>query len=136
MSSFNLVIDVIDSIEDRTVLEDFLVGITTPKEILVDRIAKRTAGLLSNGIIDESEFLASRFGWENESMKANIYPLVKRYIEHDITEKELLDLNNTADWQLAKRQMTWFNRDKFIIWQGLDDAFRYLCSELATVDVT
>jgi len=32
MSSFNSVINVIDSIEDRTVLEDFLVGITTPKE--------------------------------------------------------------------------------------------------------
>ncbi len=113
-----------------------VVGIATDKDILIERIAKRTDELMSNGIIEESEFLAIKFGWNNESMKANIYPLVKLYLEHNITEKELVNLNNIADWQLAKRQITWFKRDKFIKWLNREDAYKYLCSELASSDIT
>ena len=49
MSNFDSVIDVIDSINDKDVLEDFLIGITTPKERneiaqrleIVERLLKR-----------------------------------------------------------------------------------------------
>jgi len=49
MSNFNSVIDVINSINDKDVLEDFLIGITTPKERneiaqrleIVERLLKR-----------------------------------------------------------------------------------------------
>ena len=39
MSNFSNVISVIDKIQDKRLLEDFLVGITTPKER--DELAKR-----------------------------------------------------------------------------------------------
>lgn len=39
MSNFSNVISVIDTIQDKRLLEDFLVGITTPKER--DELAKR-----------------------------------------------------------------------------------------------
>lgn len=113
-----------------------VVGISTDKVLLKARIAKRAGVLIGDGLIGEVNFLAERFGWENESMKANVYPLARRFINHEIDKDEFAQLFNTADWKLAKRQITWFKRDKYINWFNLDDAKEYLCSELARVDVT
>jgi len=113
-----------------------VVGISTNKELLKSRIADRSSRLLDGGLLNEARSLASKFGWDNDSMKANVYPVARLLMDGDINEEEFFQLNSTADWKLAKRQITWLKRDKFIKWFNLEEAKKYLCSELARVDVT
>ncbi len=120
-----------------TVLDNcIVVGISTDKEELMSRISERASNLLSDGLLREANLLAEMFGWENESMKANVYPIARMFLNHEINQDEFTQLFITADWKLAKRQITWFKRDKYINWFSLEDAKKYLCSELARVDVT
>lgn len=109
----------------------FIVGITTKKEILHKRIKERSEHLFDSGMIEEAIALGTRFGWKSEAMTGNIYKLVKQFVDGTITKDELKQLNETADWQLAKRQQTWLKRNPFIKWLDLDYAEKYIARRLA-----
>lgn len=110
----------------------FIVGIATAKDVLMTRIAERGAQIIDQGVIDEAKILAKNFGWEQESMTGNIYPLCKQYLDGDITKKELLGKFITLDWRLAKRQLTWLKRNDYIVWKFLEEADDYITDVLAT----
>ena len=76
--------------------------------------------------MDETRFLAEKYGWDNQAMKSNIYPIVWRMLNGEISETEAKRLFFLDDWHLARRQMTWFRRNKNIVWLGLDDCRKYL----------
>lgn len=117
--------------ENEPLKNCIIVGITTDKVLLRDRIEKRIEQLFIDGVVQEAKSLGDEYGWENEAMKSNIYPLIRLYLEG---EASLSDVKNTActlDWKLAKRQMTWMRRNKFIQWLSLDDARNYLLDQLA-----
>lgn len=119
---------------DRTMpANTVVVGITTQKEVLLNRIEDRINMMISQGAIDEAKNLAAKYGWDNEAMKSNIYPLVCSYLDGKITIGELVASSKTTDWRLAKRQITWFKRNKFIQWLSCDEARLYLNNYLATI---
>jgi tRNA dimethylallyltransferase len=97
-----------------------IVGITTEREQLRERIRKRSEQLFDDGVVQEAKILGDTYGWESEAMTGNIYRLSRRFLNNEITEVELKAKNETADWQLAKRQMTWLKRNPFIKWLPLD----------------
>lgn len=105
-----------------------IVGITTDKNILMSRITKRTDELIQGGVIQEIHNLASIYGWDNEAMTSNIYRAVRDYPD---SIEQIKSKNIILDWQLAKKQMTWFKRNKFIKWYDLDDAEEYISSCIA-----
>lgn len=107
-----------------------IVGITTNKEDLRSRITIRANQLFSSGMIDEAVFLGKKYGWESEAMTGNIYKLVRKFIEGEFDEAELVQRFIVSDWQLAKRQLTWLRRNHFIHWASLDDAYIYIEGEL------
>lgn len=108
-----------------------VVGLTTEKEKLLSRIHERSEQLFANGVVQEASDLADEYGWETKAMTGNIYRLVHEFLNGDITESELKQKNETADWQLAKRQMTWLKRNPFIHWFELPEARNYLAQALA-----
>jgi tRNA dimethylallyltransferase len=108
-----------------------VVGIATNKEILRTRIMFRSEQLFLNNVVDEAVLLARKYGWDNEAMTGNVYPLVREFLNKNITESELKRQFVVADWQLAKRQMTWLRRNPFIMWATLDSAEHYLSQLLA-----
>lgn len=108
-----------------------IVGITTDKAILLKRISDRSEQLFENGVVDEARALGKKYGWKSEAMTGNIYRLIHQFLDGTITEAELKQQSKTADWQLAKRQLTWFKRDPFIKWLELDYAEKYLARRLA-----
>ena len=73
--------------------------------------------------------LGKRYGWDSEAMTGNIYPLVRRYLDKELSMMELQQRFVILDWRLAKRQLTWLKRNKFIQWKPLVEAEHYL-SEL------
>ena len=107
------------------------VGIATNKEILRTRIVLRSEQLFLNNVVSEAMLLARKYGWDNEAMTGNVYPLVREFLNRNITENELKRQFVIADWRLAKRQMTWLRRNPFIMWATLDSAAHYLSQLLA-----
>jgi len=108
-----------------------IVGITTEKEALRANIKDRTEQLFANGVVDEATMLGKKYGWKNEAMKSNIYPLIHQYQNNEITMIELIEKVQILDWRLAKRQLTWLRRNSFVHWLSLKDAKEYLLTQLA-----
>jgi tRNA dimethylallyltransferase len=107
-----------------------LVGITTERDELRRRITLRAEQLFENGMVEEAIMLGKKYGWDSEAMTGNIYKLVRQYVDGALTLDELKQKNMTADWRLAKRQITYLKRNEFIHWVELDEAFEYVASML------
>lgn len=108
-----------------------VVAIATDKTRLRTRIELRAEQIFSNGVVKEATALASKYGWESEAMTGNVYPLVKKYIEGDLSRAELEQASAISDWRLAKRQMTWLRRNPHLVWADLSSAEHYLSDQLA-----
>ncbi len=93
-------------------------GVTWDRETLRTRIDERLERRLNQGMIEEVQGLIDR-GVSLEFLK-NLgleYRFITQYLTGEISSKEeMVDLLGTAIRQFAKRQMTWFRRDKDITW--------------------
>jgi tRNA dimethylallyltransferase len=113
---------------DRTEMSsDFVViGIEWERDELRERLTKRTNKLFAQEIIKETGRLAEKYGWDNQAMKSNIYPIIWRMMNGEISEEEAKKLSVLDDWHLAKRQLTWFRRNTKITWLRLDEIENYV----------
>ena len=93
-----------------------IVGLKLEREVLQERVEKRVAKMFEEGFIDEVKNLAKFYGWENESMSGIGYRVVKDYLEGRATLEEAQAAFVRRDLSLAKRQRTWFKRNKNIHW--------------------
>lgn len=103
-----------------------VVAIATDKSELEDRIRQRAHLMFDEGVIEETKLLAERFGWDSEAMSSNIYPIVRRIINGEITQEAGIELFVIKDRQLAKRQITWLKRHDYVQWLPLDEARIYI----------
>lgn len=111
-----------------------VVGIATEKDILQQRIQQRAEVIVTESAIIEAVQAAGQYGWDNEAMTGNIYPLIHMYVNKEINLEELKQRFITRDWQLAKRQLTWFRRNEHIQWLGLHEAHTYIARKLDKVN--
>ena len=118
---------------DQPIDNTIVVGISTESEELRTRISARTEQLFANGVVEEAKMLGKKYGWENEAMTGNIYPIARQLLNGEISENEAKSKFTTQDWHLAKRQLTWFKRRQSIVWLSLLDAKRYLQKVLTVV---
>ncbi len=95
-------------IEDRLPIYE----ISVEKEYLINRIEKRTAMMLQDGLVEEVSYLKEKYGVEPYCMKAIGIKETLDFIENKIDEKELVSLISIHTRQLAKRQNT-FNKTQF-----------------------
>lgn len=84
---------------------------------LKDKINKRLKSRIRQGMIQEAENLHKK-GLSFERMKelGLEYRYLANFLEGNITKKEMLEKLEVEIWRYAKRQMTWFKRDKTIKW--------------------
>lgn len=94
----------------------YVVGIAPGREILQKRIQQRAEVLFASGVVDEATNAAKTFGWDAPGLNGNIYPIIRRLVEGELSRPEAIAHFAKADWQLARRQMTWFRRNKSIQW--------------------
>ena len=114
----------------------YVVGITTDKNQLEERIKTRVEQMFCDELYDEVRRLTTKYSFDLESMKSNIYPIVYRMLNDEISRDEAMVLAQTDDWHLAKKQMTWFRRNPEIKWLTLADAENYLTKVIATGEIT
>ena len=110
----------------------YIVGITTDSVLLKNRIQLRALKMLSSEILEETSSVVSRYGWEAPGLSGNIYRVIRRVLEGELSQDEAVNQVATLDWQLAKRQMTWFKRDPNIKWLQLDEVEHYIATILAS----
>lgn len=116
--------------ETRLIGNCIVVGITTEKFELKSHIEKRAYDILSSGAIDEARELAAKYGWDNEAMSGIVYRLIREYIDKKIELSDLRTKFAIHDWHLAKRQITWLKRNKYINWVPLLDAEAYISTRI------
>lgn len=111
-----------------------IVGIATETAMLKTRIADRSEQIFTNGVVEEAMILGKKYGWKNEAMTGNVYPLVHDYVKGMIDEVKLIEKFEVLDRQLVKRQLTWFRRNPYIVWETRENAEGYIKRAL-TLDV-
>ena len=95
-------------------------GIEVRPEELRKRLRIRADKMFTQELCDETERLVRKYGWDNQAMKSDVYQFALKYIQGEISREEAIRLNEIDDWHLAKRQMTWFRRNKNIVWLPLE----------------
>lgn len=93
-----------------------IIGLRTPREEIERRIVKRLDDMLASGLEDEVRALADRYGWDCEALKGIGYAQWKRYFSGDQSLPETRTKIIKATFEYAKRQRTWFKRNKSIHW--------------------
>ena len=102
------------------------IGLNPPREILYENINSRVDSMIKNGLIDEALNLVD---FKNlNSLQTVGYKELFDFFDNKISEKEAIDLIKRNTKKYAKKQMTWFKRDRDIKWfEKIDNSiFEYV----------
>lgn len=93
------------------------IGLTLPSEILKERIKTRLFARIKKGMIKEVKNLhKDGVSWKRMNSLGLEYRYVALYLQKKLSKEEMIEKLNTEIWHFAKRQKTWFKRDKSTIW--------------------
>ena len=91
-----------------------LIGINPKREKLNLRIEIRVNDMINNGLVDEVKNL---YDYKDYNALNTVgYTEIFKYIDGDISLDEAIDLIKLNTRKYSKRQMTWFRRNKEILW--------------------
>ncbi len=94
-----------------------IIGVNPGVEALEERIRARANLMIEDGVLEEARLIDEDYGWSCPGASSNIYRALRPYIEHSTEDlNKCLEDSITLDKQLAKRQMSWFKRNKDINW--------------------
>ena len=97
------------------------IGLIMNRQKLYDRINKRVDVMFDNGLIDEVKKLKEMsYNKSMNSMQGIGYKEIFDYLNGIYSLEEVKDIIKQSSRRYAKRQITWFKRDKRIYWIDLD----------------
>ena len=87
------------------------------RELLYERIDKRVDEMIEDGLVDEVKKLKS-MGYDRSfvSMQALGYKEIFSFLEGEISFEEAIYIIKRDTRHFAKRQITWFKREKEVVW--------------------
>jgi tRNA dimethylallyltransferase len=101
--------------------------IDVPKDVLYERINSRIDVMVGMGLLDEVQSLYEQYGCEVPSMTGIGYRQVCKYIDGLTTFEDAIEEMKKDSRHYAKRQVTWWKRDKRIVWvRSLEEAGGYI----------
>ena len=107
--------------ETKPHFETLMIGIQTDKELLNRKIYTRLLSRLKDGMIEEAQHLHDNgLSFERMESLGLEYRYLARFLQNNITKEEMTEQLNTEIKKYAKRQRTWFKRDKNIHWFNLE----------------
>ena len=96
-------------------------AITMPREELYERINLRVDLMIKDGLIEEVESLLKKYKNFPTAMQGLGYKEVVEYLNGEYSKEEMIDKIKQETRHYAKRQLTWFRRNKEIIWLDKND---------------
>lgn len=109
-------------------------GLSLNRQKLYEKIEKRVDIMMEKGLVNEVANLAKMgYGPENISMQALGYKEMLYYFGGLCTLEESVGLIKRNSRRFAKRQITWFKRDKRITWYDVEkyNSLREIANEIA-----
>ena len=99
-------------------LEFIQIGISLPKEKLHERIKKRLDQRFKEGMISEVERLhfKDKVSWKRLESFGLGYLWISQFLQNKLPKDQLFEKIYASEKDYAKRQMTWFGKDKRIKW--------------------
>lgn len=101
--------------------EYIIFGLLWDREILYDRINLRVDIMLKDGLVNEVKTLIENDGFSKTALQGLGYKEVIEYFDGKIDYEEMIEKIKMETRRYAKRQMTWFKRNKNIIWLDAKD---------------
>ena len=95
-------------------------GIWWEPEKLRGRLLERADKMFNDELYAETERLVKKVGEESIKKYGDVYEFAWKYMQGEMSREEAVRLNAIDDWHLAKRQLTWFRRNKNIVWLPLE----------------
>lgn len=92
------------------------IDIDIPREKLYKKIDQRVEKMFKAGLIKETKRLAKKYSWRLPSMSGIGYKETGMYLRGEISLERAKELIKFATHSYARRQMTWFRRNKNINW--------------------
>lgn len=100
-----------------TLVNTVMIGLERERESLFRLINDRVDQMVTEGLIEEVESLLNRGYSENlPSLQGLGYQQIIGYLKGEYPEEEAIRLIKRDTRRFAKRQMSWFKRDKRILW--------------------
>jgi tRNA dimethylallyltransferase len=111
--------------ESSGVLATIVLGLTLPRTLLYDRIANRAYAMLNGGWLDEiRQLLRDGVPASAPAFQAIGYRQLVRHLEGSCTLEQAMDDTIRATRRYAKRQETWFRRERVAAWLRSPDLER------------
>jgi tRNA dimethylallyltransferase len=94
-----------------------LLGLERPRDVLAARIQARAAAMFAGGLLDEAARLhAAGYGPELAPLTGHGYREAFRVLDGAWSVEQAASETARRSRQYAKRQLTWFRRDRRIVW--------------------
>lgn len=103
-------------------------GLSWDRQELYERIDKRVDIMLDMGLLDEVKRVNEK-GISSTAIQGLGYKEIIEYFNNEITLEEAIEKIKQETRRYAKRQMTWFKKDKSIVWldaKNKDDVVDYI----------
>ena len=93
------------------------IGLTLPDEVLKENIQTRLLARMKKGMLKEIQKLhTDGLSWKRMEALGLEYRYGALHLQDKVSKEVMLEKLNIEIWHYAKRQKTWFKRDKNTIW--------------------
>jgi tRNA dimethylallyltransferase len=99
--------------------EFLIIGLTTQRPVLYQRINQRVDQMVKEGLLDEARWLYQQGGTAFQSGKGIGYRELFPYFEGKITQEAAVEKIKLDSRHYAKRQLTWFRNQMTVHWFDL-----------------
>ncbi len=107
----------VPNLKSNQIYDPKFIGISIEPEKLKKNIHDRLLARMNIGMIDEVRKLHENgLSWKRMEALGLEYRYIAQFLQSKLSESEMLKQLETAINQYAKRQMTWFKRDKRVEW--------------------
>jgi tRNA dimethylallyltransferase len=105
--------------EGREGLQGFRIlrlGLNPDREVLYPRINQRAAKMFADGLIEETQTLLAKYGEQARPLTSLGYRQAMQFLRGELDRDAALTAAQQAHRNYAKRQITWFRREKEVRW--------------------
>lgn len=111
------------------------IGLNQERTVLYDRINRRVESMMNAGLLDEAR---SVFAYRSlNSLNTVGYKELFSFLNGDCSLEEAVDLIKRNTRKYARKQLTWFRRDKEINWfepEQVDEIIGFVSNYIASYD--
>lgn len=119
-------------------------GLNPPRPRLYERINQRAAEMFDRGLVEETERLVARYGADCRPLTSLGYAEAAAVLRGELTREEAVAEAQQGHRNYAKRQLTWFRREREMHWLAgcggdadvMDQALRLVSQHLQGANET